>query len=196
MRQWGAVTALILIAACAKPSITLLDGERGAKVGAVAVIDETSGADRALIDQANVKARVSERTVRQKAIDPARLSPKNQALLEGLPEPPADFTLYFEENTIRLTAESEPVLQALLAEVSRRPGADVQIIGHSDRLGSDDDNDALSLQRAREIREMLIARGLDPAATRASGRGEREPLVATDDGVREPRNRRVEVLVR
>lgn len=185
-----------LLAACAKPSIVLLDGERNAKVGAVAVVDETSGEDRALISQANTKARIGDHAVRQKAIDPARLSAKNRALLDGLPEPPANFTLHFQENTTLLVPESESVLQALLAEVARRPGADVQIIGHSDRLGSDANNDRLSLQRAREIREVLLVRGLDPESTRASGRGERDPMVSTADGIREPRNRRVEILVR
>lgn len=196
MRASAVLPLLALLSACAKPSIVLLDGERGAKVGAVAVVDEASGGDRALIDQANTKARITSRAVKQKAIDPAGLSEKQRALLDGLPEPPADFTLYFQENTTRLTAESEPMLQALLAEVARRPGADVQIIGHSDRLGSDADNDRLSLERAREIREVLIGRGLDPASTRASGRGEREPIVRTEDGVREPLNRRVEAIVR
>ena len=54
----------------------------------------------------------------------------------------------------------------------------------------------LSLKRAREIREALIAQGLNPTISRAVGRGEREPLVPTPDNTPEPRNRRVEIIVR
>jgi len=196
MRASQLLPALGMLTACATPSVLLLDGEKGARVGAVAVVDESSGEDRALIDRANTRASIGSGTVRQKAVDPARLSDRDRALIDGLPEPPASFTLYFRENTTELMPESEPMMQALLAEAARRPGADVQIIGHTDRLGSDEDNDRLSLERAQEIREALIARGLDPGSTRASGRGERDPLVPTEDGAREPRNRRVEVLVR
>jgi outer membrane protein OmpA-like peptidoglycan-associated protein len=70
------------------------------------------------------------------------------------------------------------------------------VIGHTDRVGADDANDALSLQRAQTMREAMLGLGIPPARIRAAGRGEREPLVPTADGVEEPRNRRVEINVR
>ena len=42
----------------------------------------------------------------------------------------------------------------------------------------------------------MIADGFDPNRITAAGRGERDPAVATDDEVAEPRNRRTEVIVR
>ena len=83
-----------------------------------------------------------------------------------------------------------------LKDAGERSGADVQVTGHTDTLGSGADNDALSLRRAQSIRELLIDRGLKPELVRAAGRGERELLEQTGDGVRNAKNRRVEVTVR
>ena len=68
--------------------------------------------------------------------------------------------------------------------------------GHTDRVGTVDRNDRLSLERARLVRDMLIERNLQAEFVRAVGRGERAPLVPTADEQREPRNRRVVVVVR
>jgi OmpA-OmpF porin, OOP family len=80
--------------------------------------------------------------------------------------------------------------------LAKRPGAEVQITGHTDTVGSGSDNDALSLKRAQEIREALAVQGLNLTITRAVGRGERELLAPTPDNTAEPRNRRVEIIVR
>jgi outer membrane protein OmpA-like peptidoglycan-associated protein len=72
----------------------------------------------------------------------------------------------------------------------------VVVIGHTDRVGNDQYNDRLSLQRAERVRGELVRLGIPESRIRTAGRGEREPLVATDDEVPEPRNRRVEINVR
>jgi outer membrane protein OmpA-like peptidoglycan-associated protein len=73
---------------------------------------------------------------------------------------------------------------------------DLLVIGHTDRVGTDAFNDALSRQRAEVVRRALVARGLPADLIVVIGRGEREPIIATADGVAEPRNRRVEIQVR
>ena len=70
------------------------------------------------------------------------------------------------------------------------------VIGHTDAVGSDPFNDALARQRADMVRAELIRRGVPPANIQASGRGKRDLLIPTADGIAEPRNRRVEILVR
>ena len=70
------------------------------------------------------------------------------------------------------------------------------IIGHTDRVGSVESNDTLSLQRAQAVRQLVIDRGFDPNRVEAVGRGEREPVVQTADEVEEPKNRRAEIVVR
>lgn len=95
-----------------------------------------------------------------------------------------------------MTPASVPVLVALRAEIARRPGAEVQVTGHTDTVGSDADNDVLSLRRAREILNLLASKGFDRSIMTAVGRGERELKVPTADNVSNPANRRVEVIVR
>jgi outer membrane protein OmpA-like peptidoglycan-associated protein len=63
-------------------------------------------------------------------------------------------------------------------------------------MGTDDYNDQLSLQRAGRIRTRLIQLGVAPERIETSGRGKRELLVPTADQVPEPKNRRVEIVVR
>jgi hypothetical protein len=67
----------------------------------------------------------------------------------------------------------------VLAQARARPGGEIVVTGHTDRVGSMESNDALSLQRARAIRERIIADGFDPNRIMAVGRGEREPAVDT-----------------
>jgi outer membrane protein OmpA-like peptidoglycan-associated protein len=84
----------------------------------------------------------------------------------------------------------------VLTEIAQRPVPDIVVIGHTDSLGSDQINDALARRRAETVRAELIRRGVAPENVQAVGRGRREPLVPAPDGVAEPRNRRVEILVR
>jgi outer membrane protein OmpA-like peptidoglycan-associated protein len=116
--------------------------------------------------------------------------------LAAQPPKAVSFTLYFETNSTEVAASSRASLDALLAEVAKRQAVEVQVTGHTDRVGSVADNDRLSLQRAEAVRSMLVQRGIQATFIRAVGRGEREPLVPTADEVAEARNRRVEVIVR
>jgi outer membrane protein OmpA-like peptidoglycan-associated protein len=116
--------------------------------------------------------------------------------LDAIPARPASFTLYFMTGTDELTEESKVEVQRVLDELRRRPAPDIQVIGHTDTVGNPGENDALSLQRAETMRELMLQLGIPPSRIRASGRGKREPLVTTADGVDEPRNRRVEINVR
>ena len=188
-----AALPLLLLAACATSggSVTLLPGEAGAKVGAVAVFDPKSGAETGSLTAENTQTTLGGRFAARPA-DPKLYA----ALTDTLPPPPAKFVLYFLEGTTKLTPDSEPELKKVFAEIARRPGAEVQITGHTDTVGKEGDNDMLSLKRARDIREALVAQGLNPTISRAVGRGERELLIPTPDNTPEPRNRRVEIIVR
>ncbi|MGZ5178139.1 MAG: OmpA family protein, partial [Burkholderiales bacterium] len=63
-------------------------------------------------------------------------------------------------------------------------------------VGTDAENDVLSLKRANTVRDLLIQIGIRAGALEVVGRGEREPLVRTADGVSEEKNRRVEIKLR
>jgi len=59
-------------------------------------------------------------------------------------------------------------VEKMLAELTRRRAAEISVIGHTDTFGSIQFNDKLSLQRARRVRQLLIARGFRRTASRSS----------------------------
>ncbi|WP_223176473.1 OmpA family protein [Sphingomonas lutea] len=124
------------------------------------------------------------------------LKPNEAQLLAELPAPAKSFILYFLEGTTDITPESAPMVEEIRSEIAKRPGAEVQVTGHTDTVGSDSDNDALSQKRAEEILNLLASRGFDRAIMSAVGRGERELKLPTGDNVGSAVNRRVEVIVR
>lgn len=117
-------------------------------------------------------------------------------LLAMQPPRPRSYLLHFEFARTVLTPESRALLPRIRAEVAALPAGEAVVIGHTDRVGSLEDNDRLSLQRAGMVRELLVAAGVARDAIIVAGRGEREPAVATADNVAEARNRRVEIKLR
>lgn len=117
-------------------------------------------------------------------------------VLAALPGEPAKFLLYFLEGKDELTPESEEEVEKIFADLATRPAPEILVIGHTDAVGAGQYNDKLSLQRAERVRAKLIRRGIPEDNIAVEGRGKREPLVTTADGVAEPKNRRVEINVR
>lgn len=118
------------------------------------------------------------------------------------PAKPQRFVIYFEAGASELSPEAQKTLREALVLAQSRPGADIVITGHSDTVGEAIENDALSLRRAQQVRDLLMQSDLYkqsplPAERiEAVGRGERELAIPTADNVAEPQNRRVEILVR
>ena len=117
--------------------------------------------------------------------------------LDARPPRPQSFIVYFKSGSAtELTPESQPTLEQLQSVLAARPAPEMTVIGHTDRVGKLEANDALSVKRANQVRDLLQAAGIRAASVEVAGRGEREPLVETADEVAEPRNRRVEINVR
>ncbi|MEO9161662.1 MAG: OmpA family protein, partial [Casimicrobiaceae bacterium] len=118
------------------------------------------------------------------------------AALAAQPSRATHFTLYFIEGADELTEDSRKTLAAMFADLAKRTVPDIVVVGHTDAVGSDQYNDALARKRAESVRSALIARGIPGEDVVATGRGKRELLVQTPEGIAEPRNRRVEIIVR
>jgi outer membrane protein OmpA-like peptidoglycan-associated protein len=191
-----ALPAAALLAACAaKSNLVVVLPESDGHVGSVVVHDARG--DRVL-DQAYAAAGSG---VGSGALKPVEVSAREVDQIFGpalaaRPAAPKQFTLYFISDSDRLTEPSRAAFEEVFAEVARRPAAEVVVTGHTDRAAESGYNDALSLKRAQAVRELLVNRGLPADSVIAAGRGEREPLVASGDGVREAKNRRVEITVR
>ena len=193
MRGAILLAAALALAGCATSSVVLLPDEGGGS-GAIRVRPASGGA--VVMNQANSRATLGSTRASVKPLGAKGLKPNELALLASLPPAARSFTLYFREGTTDLLPESLPTLEQVRAEVARRSGAEVQVTGHTDTVGSSADNDRLSRQRAAEILNLLASRGFSRSIMSAVGRGERELKAQTADNVASPINRRVEIIVR
>jgi outer membrane protein OmpA-like peptidoglycan-associated protein len=195
-RTWFVVCYLVACGGCASPGpdhIVLLPNSDGSPS---AVVLKTATGER-VIDRPYEAANVSQNG----SITPDRESPESVhtrygTVLDALPKRAASYTVYYVKAKVVITPESRAVVDELKADLKTRSAPEVVIIGHTDRVGKLEYNDTLSLERAKEMRDILIATGIPADLITLSGRGEREPVVKTEDEVPEPKNRRVEISVR
>ncbi len=192
---FATLLVVALLSACAGPRehFSVLP-DRDGKVGQM-VVTPREGAPLTL-DKTNMNAAVRGGEAVPAKMSEAQVREMYKEALAAQPMAPVHFLLYFVEGGDTLTTESQRELENVLAEIKKRPAPDLIVVGHTDRVGSIADNDRLALRRAEKVRTQLVAQGLAEENISASGRGEREPLVPTADEVAEPRNRRVEILVR
>jgi len=185
----------LFLAACSttKTLVVLLPEESGTN----SAVTVGEGGRAVVLDTPLTAATVDARgTIDKATVTQEEVQRTFGEALAAQPPKPLSFTLYFDIASTEVTPDSLPILEALFAEVAKREAVEVQVTGHTDRVGTDATNDRLSLERAQGVRDVLIQRGLKTNFIRAVGRGEREPLIPTPDEQPEPRNRRVEVIVR
>ena len=115
------------------------------------------------------------------------------------PPPPAAqsqaFMVFFDWDRANLSAQALNTVQQAATAFKTRGSAQITATGHTDTSGSEAYNMALSLRRANAVKNALVQEGVPAQAISVIGRGEASPLVATGDGVREPQNRRVEIVI-
>ncbi len=117
--------------------------------------------------------------------------------LAAMPAAPVSFMLVFEfGSAVDIAPAFVPVLDQLRAALVNYPAPEITVIGHTDRVGSTQDNDLLSVQRAQTVRDLLVQAGVNASTITIAGRGEREPAVPTPDEVPMAQNRRVEINLR
>lgn len=183
-----------LLAACAPTTrVTLLPQADGSASG---VVVSTREGQQLLTQPYQVAEVARSGSIGTATTSADQLRQSYPQLLSQRPPAPEKFVLEFEPGTSQLTADSQARLADIVTRAQARAGGEIVVTGHTDRQGSLEANDKLSLERAQAIRALLIERGFKAALIDAVGRGEREPAVPTDDEVAEPRNRRAELLVR
>lgn len=108
---------------------------------------------------------------------------------------PKPFTVFFGFDSDVLTAAGLQIIDDAVARAEQSGIVDFSVTGHADRAGPEAYNLDLSLRRANAVRDALIDRGIKASGISVAGRGEAEPAVPTADGVVEPANRRVEIIL-
>ncbi|HXZ54254.1 MAG TPA: OmpA family protein [Burkholderiales bacterium] len=193
-RYLGPLAALLVLGGCAtSQDLVVLLPDKDGKVGKVFVHNSKG---EAVLDTAYAAARTSSGGVTRETASQSEVKDVFGGALTAMPPRPISFTLYFESGTDEFTDQSKQEIKRVIAEMARRQAPEITVIGHTDQVGPDPTNDALSLQRAERVKSILVGMGIPPGRILTAGRGRREPLVRAADGASEPRNRRVEISVR
>jgi len=118
------------------------------------------------------------------------------AALSALPDSAVHIIIYFNESSSVLIPESTAMIPQVVSVIKQRQSSDISVVGHADRVGSESFNLNLSRERAESVRRLLTDAGIPDEHLNVHFYGEKVPLIPTSDGVAEPRNRRVEVVIR
>ncbi|MCK5826044.1 MAG: OmpA family protein [Desulfuromusa sp.] len=184
----------IALVGCSTTRIVLLDTDKAANA-----IIVTTPKGELVLDEPNTFTELSPITTKPaaaKVMDQRELQEKYGQLISSAPLAPVHFLLYFEADSTMLMAQSKKLFPTVEIAIKNRIPCDVNIIGHTDSTGPKKYNIELSLRRARWVYEWLLDRKLAVKNIVVESYGEDDPLIPTPDGFIEPRNRRVEILIR
>jgi outer membrane protein OmpA-like peptidoglycan-associated protein len=194
MRRIVLIPLLLLLASCSsRQSLFVVLPNPDGSSGAVTIED---GQKSVLLDHPYAAGEVRGGVAVPAKVDQAQVQQIFGNALAAQPILPAHFVLYFEKDSDTLTPDSQRQYQAVFADIKRRSAYEVEVIGHTDTLGSAPHNQQLSMSRAVMIRERLEHNGISAKSISVAGRGQLDLAVLTADQVAEPRNRRVEITVR
>jgi outer membrane protein OmpA-like peptidoglycan-associated protein len=103
----------------------------------------------------------------------------------------------FERKSAELTEQGKALIDEnrMNARALLNDAYYIEIVGHTDNVGDEEDNMMLSQQRAESVRDYLVSRGLDASKVVTAGKGETMPVASNDSEEGRAKNRRVEVLV-
>ncbi len=106
------------------------------------------------------------------------------------------YLVFFDWDRADLTDRARQIVAAAAAAATQVQTTRIEVQGNADRSGTPAYNQSLSLRRARAVAGELVSRGVPTAEISVVGFGDSRPLVPTQAGVREPQNRRVEIILR
>lgn len=168
--------------------------DRNGDVGAITLSRDGITVD---VNRAFAGAEFGEQDYRTTQYSESDLRARYKDLLGTLPPGPRTFIVRFATGSAeQLAAGSHAVIDQIRSAIAAWPAVpNVDVVGHTDTSGKAEQNDALSLQRARVVSRWLDSNTLSADRLHISGRGERQLLVPTPDETSEPQNRRVEITL-
>ena len=113
--------------------------------------------------------------------------------------PPAaarTYLVFFDWDRADLTDRARQVVGDAVQGAKRVSNTRIEVAGHADRSGTPAYNQALSQRRADSVGAELVRQGINRNDIIVTAFGESRPLVPTADGLREPQNRRVEMVLK
>ena len=112
------------------------------------------------------------------------------------PEPARTYLVFFDWDRADLTARARQIVAEAAAASTHVQTTQIEVNGYTDLSGTAAYNQRLSVRRAQSVEAELVRDGVARGEISIHGFGESNPLVQTAAGVREPQNRRVEIILK
>jgi outer membrane protein OmpA-like peptidoglycan-associated protein len=190
------ILACLVISGCSsKTTVVLLPNPDG-KTGALTVSNSAGSVDIDSPNQATTISGMQSTPSTPVTLKKQEIDTLFYRALRAQPKPPIHFILYFISNSNELKTGSLKTLPTIVQAIKERNSVDISIIGHTDTVGSDEYNYTLSKNRAEAVAILLVKQGAQSDHIKTTSHGEENPLVKAGDNISEPKNRRVEVVVR
>jgi outer membrane protein OmpA-like peptidoglycan-associated protein len=106
------------------------------------------------------------------------------------------YLVFFDWDRADLTDRARQIVAEAAQATTRVQVTRIEVSGHTDTTGTAGYNQGLSVRRAQNVSAELVRLGVPRNAITTQGFGFSRPLVSTGPGVREPQNRRVEIILR
>jgi len=106
------------------------------------------------------------------------------------------YIVFFDWDKADLTSRAQQIVSEAAANSTKVQYTRLEVNGYTDTSGTPVYNQGLSVRRAQSVAAELVKDGVPKSAITIQGFGETHPLVPTGDGVREPQNRRVEIIIK
>jgi outer membrane protein OmpA-like peptidoglycan-associated protein len=185
---------LVFLACSPKTTVVLLDS--GKRQNAIIIANEKGqtkldkvGSYVDLQDKSQLVSKI-------KMMSKDELNERFSKVLAIAPLKPVTYILYFKFNSNELEESSNLTLQKALKSMKKRTPCTVDIIGHTDTMGSNSLNAKISLKRAKYIESLVRKSKINVISLVSKGYGEEDLLVKTTNNKAEAKNRNVEIFIK
>jgi outer membrane protein OmpA-like peptidoglycan-associated protein len=107
---------------------------------------------------------------------------------------PTNYQVFFDFDHADLTPRAVEIVDEAAANAAAGKVTNIDVTGYTDTVGSEEYNMRLSRRRALTVQAELVKQGTPASEIAIFAKGKHDLLVPTGDGVREPQNRRVQIV--
>lgn len=190
------IISIFIMGCSTKTTVVLLDNR---KIQNAVIVSTNKGSKQ--LDRVGSFIQLTDKN--KEPTNPKMMSKKEidsrYAMLFNIePLEPRTYIVYFKKNSRELTEESKKTLNEALKTIKDRSPCVVDVIGHTDTVGSSESNRKVSLKRASYLKSMIESIELKKIVVSffAKGYGEEDLLMKTSNNVSEAKNRNVEIFIK
>lgn len=159
------------------------------------------------IEEAKIKQEASEKILSKRGTDADHKATKSAVIWDdGQPDVPKKKedklvpaslkeVVNFDKNSSSVEPEFLSAIERIADTLLTISETKVKVVGHTDSVGPKSYNMDLSIQRANEVRKLLLQRGIDDLRIEIIGLGDASPVASNDTMTGRRRNRRVELII-